>query len=152
MRKISKKLITMFLLVCMALAAVGCGAAKKQTATCTIEQNGAKVQMDLEAEGDKIVKLTQTSTVPLDGITDEIMEAVDQEIEAAKERFEGIDGVTYSSDKTDTELKEVIVINTDKETLKAVTEKGLLPVEGNTDSLSLEATKKSLEKNGWTVK
>ncbi|HIU74995.1 MAG TPA: DUF1307 domain-containing protein [Candidatus Pelethocola excrementipullorum] len=152
MKRFAKSLVVGMLLVCTTLAMVGCGA-KKQTATCTIEQDGMKIEMVLDAEGDKIMKLTQTSTVSLEGVAEEQVAALDENIAQIKEQYEAIDGVKYNFEKSDKELKEIVEIDTsNKDTLKAAIESELLPVEGNQSSLSLKATKESMADLGWTVK
>lgn len=152
MKRFTKNLIVGVLLVCTMIAMVGCGA-KKQTATCTLEQDGLKYEMVLDAEGDKITKITQTSSVSLEGITEEQIASLDENIAQIKEEYEAINGVKYNSEKSDKELKEIVEIDTsNKDTLKAAIDNGILPVEGNESNLSFKATKESMADLGWTVK
>ncbi|MGC4020032.1 MAG: DUF1307 domain-containing protein [Muricomes sp.] len=127
MRKITGKSLIR-IISCLAVAMmvlVGCGA-KEQTAVCTLEDStsGLVTQMVLDAKGDKITKLTQTNTVPLDGFPEEQKAALEESIKDIQAQYNAIEGTKYSFDATDTELKETIEIEVgNKETLKAVAEK-----------------------------
>nr|WP_308000280.1 DUF1307 domain-containing protein [uncultured Merdimonas sp.] len=148
-----KKLLCVLLSCLMISALTACGGEEevKDAAVGTIEQNGVTVTMRFDAAGDKITKITQESVVPIDGYTEEQIQAFRDAIEDATAAYEDIENVDYSWEETDTELTETIVIPTDKETLKAVIDAGLLPVSGdNVTELSLEQTKEGLENSGWT--
>ena len=151
MSKFVKKLTAVVIMTCMLVAAVGCGGPKKQSVTCTQEQDGITVEMVLDAEDDNIVKMTQTSSIPLDGYTEEQASAMEEMLKAAKDTFEGIDGVEYNTEKTDKVLKATVSIKTDEKTLKAVADQGLFD-DLDSDDLSLEKAKKSLADEGWTIK
>lgn len=148
-----KKLFSILIVCTMVLSLAACGGKEPQSATCKIEQNGAQVTMVLDAEGDKVTKITQTSTLALDSFTDEQKELLKESLNQAAEIYKEIEGVKYTSDVTDTEISETITINTDKETLKTVSEKGLLPITGDSDaaSLSFSKSKESLKDAGWTI-
>ena len=127
-----KKLIGILLVCCMAVSLFACGGSKEpQSATCTTEQDGVLITMVFDAEGDKVTKITQTSTLSLEGYTDDIIESIKTSVEDASDMYDGIDGVEHSAEITDTEITEKIVINADKDTLKEVISKGLLPIEGD---------------------
>lgn len=107
--------------------------------------------MRFDAAGDEITKITQESSIPIEGYSQEQIQVFRDAIEDATAAYENIENVDYSWDETDSELKETIVIPTDEETLKAVIDAGLLPVSGdNVTKLSLEQTKEGLQDAGWT--
>lgn len=156
MKKLVRKsvisIISIFVMTMTVLA--GCGNKQQQTATCTLKDpdSGLINEMILEAEGDTVTKLTQTNTVSLEGWTEEQLAYLDENVKAIEEQYNEIEGTQYTSSVTGTEFKEIIEIAMDnKDTLKAVTEKGLLPVEGSTERISFESTKKNLTDLGWTV-
>ena len=139
-----------------ALTACGNGADEPEeiraVKTATLEQNGVTMRMIFDAKGDRITKLTQESSMSLEGYTEEQIAELDAAVETARENYSGIEGVEYSSSNEDGYLVETIVISTDEETLKNVIEQGLLPVDDeNLTQLSLESTVENLEAAGWTV-
>ena len=149
-----KKLIGMLLVCCMAVSLFACGGKEPQSATCTTEQDGVLVTMVFDAEGDKVTKITQTSSLSIEGLSEDIIESVKEAVDDTAKTYDAIDGVEYSSEITDTELTEKIVINADKDTLKEVISQGLLPIEGDDDNvsvLSFSESIKALEDAGWTV-
>lgn len=152
MRGLSRKIALLLTLCLVFTVFAGCGK-KQQSATCTIEQNGVEVEMVLDAEGDQVVKLTQTTVVPL-GEADEAMVA---ELEAALKQYEETyaeyESVTYKYEKSDTELKEVIAIDLKNgDEVEELSAAGLLPLDGDADAVSLKKSKEALEDAGWTVK
>lgn len=151
MKKFAKNLILGVILIFTMAVIAGCGA-KKQTATCTIDKDGAEYEMLIDAEGDSIKKLTQTTVLSLDDFNEEQIGIIESQIESIKEIYDAIDGVTYKAERTDKEFKEIVEISCEKKTLNEVIDQGLLPVEGNSDKLSFKKTKEGLEKSGWTVK
>ena len=137
----------------------GCGAysivaeEKKRQQHWTLEQNGVVIEMNLVAKGDKVTKLTQTSTINVEGYAEEQLDMLDATVESAKEAYGEIEGIEYSVETSDSEYVEKVIIPTDKATLQAVVKAGLLPVDNeDVTELSLEATVSSLEESGWTVK
>lgn len=151
MSKMVKKLTALVLLTCMLTAALGCGGPKKEKITCTQEQDGTNVEMVLEAEDGKIVKMTQTATMPVEGYSEEQIAAMEEMLNSLKDTFDEIDGVEYSSEKKDDGFELKIVVKTDEETLKAVADQGLFS-DLSSEDLDLEDAKKSLEEEGWTIK
>jgi len=135
-----------------ALMLIGCGSTKEQSVTLTNESSGVKVDMLLEAKGDTLQKMTQTSTLDISAYGEEYVDLFQEQIDLAEEKFEGITGATYSYDYGDTELKEIITIDmTDTDSLDKLSNENLLPIEGTTSKVSLEKTKESLVGQGWTV-
>lgn len=148
-----KKIISVLAVCCLVFGITACGGKEvKSAATCSIDQNGAKIQMIFDAKGDEITKITQESSMSLDGYSDEQIEMIQAAVEEASASYGDIEGVTYSSEEKDGQFVEKIVITTNKDTLKEVIEAELLPVEGdNVTKLSLKETTKNLESAGWTV-
>lgn len=148
-----KKAAGILLAGCMVVGLAACGGGKEETTTCTLEQNGVVIEMNLVAKGDKVTKLTQTSTINVEGYAEEQLDMLDATVESAKEAYGEIEGIEYSVETSDSEYVEKVVIPTDKDTLQAVVKAGLLPVDNeDVTELSLEATVSSLEESGWTVK
>ena len=66
-----KKAAGILLAGCMVVGLTACGGGKEETTTCTLEQNGVVIEMNLVAKGDKVTKLTQTSTINVEGYAEE---------------------------------------------------------------------------------
>lgn len=146
-----RKILTVVLTCISVLMLVGCGG-KEQSVTLTTEQMGVKVAMTLDAKGDKVTKISQTNTVPIENLTEEQKTAIDDAIEQAASSYEGYEGVTYSHEITDTEVKEIIAIDmTQKDAVEELSKQGLLPIEGSSSNISLEKTQENLIGQGWEV-
>lgn len=149
-----KKMLCALMLCAVMLGVVGCGEKEevKNAGVATLEQNGVVMTMRMDAKGDAITRITQESVIDLTGYTEEQIEAINATVESAEDLFTGVENVEYTCEEKDGALVETIVIPTDEETLAAVIEQGILPVD-NEDSkvLSLEATLDNLESSGWTV-
>ena len=149
-----KRVISIIAACVMVIGLVACGEKEvKNAGECKIEQNGVEIKMVFDAKGDKITTLHQTSEIDIEGFSKEDVEMLQETIDKAAEVYEDIDGVSYEIKQDDAEIIEKIDMNVgDKDTLKAVIDKGLLPVTGdNVTQLSLKETKKSLETAGWTM-
>lgn len=136
------------------LGLTACGGTEevKNAATATIEQNGVTMTMSFDAKGDTVTRITQESVIDLSGYTDDQIDMLNSTVEAAEETYADIENVEYSCEEEDGKLVERIVIPTDEETLKAVVEQGLLPIDDeDATRLSLKATVDNLESSGWTV-
>lgn len=149
MRKILCVLVSCLMI--SALTACGKEEEIKDAAIGTVEQNGISITMRFDAAGDRITKITQESVIPVEGYTEEQKQAVRDVVEKAAATYADIENVEYSSEETDSEIKETIVIPTDEETLTTVIDAGLLPVtDSDVTALSLEQTKEGLQDAGWT--
>ncbi len=147
-----KKIVCVLLSSLMLLIMTACGEKEvKDAAVGTVEQDGVSITMRFDAAGDTITNITQESVMPIEGYTEEQIQTIRDSIADAAATYEAIENVEYSSEETDTELREVIVIPTDEETLKTVVDAGLLPVsDENVTELSLEQTVEGLKEAGWT--
>ncbi len=149
-----KKLLCALLTGAVVLGMTACGGEKEVqgAAVATMEQNGVTVTMTFDAKGDTVTRITQESTIDLEGFTEEQIEAVTTTVESAEDIYNDLEGVEYSCEEQDGQLVEQIVIPTEGDTLKAVIEQGLLPVDNeNLTQLSLKATTENLESAGWTI-
>lgn len=150
-----KKTISAIFVITLLLALVGCGATEPKTATLIYSETdtGITYRYHLEAIGDKCQKLTQTTCL------DCSMYDADQMayLEAAIAEYAGIyaayEGVSYTTDITDSQITEVLTIDVSDMTLvKSLSSAGLLPMDnGSADYISLQKTVESLESQGWTV-
>lgn len=124
----------------------------RNAATATIEQNGVTMTMSFDAKGDEVTRITQESVIDLSGYSEEMIDALNSTVESAEETYAEVEGVEYSCGQEDGKMVERIVIPTDKDTLRAAVEQGLLPVDDeDVTQLSLKATTDNLEAAGWTV-
>ena len=134
------------------VAAFGGEEEVRNAATATIEQNGVTMTMSFDAKGDEVTRITQESVIDLSGYSEEMIDALNSTVESAEETYAEVEGVEYSCGQEDGKMVERIVIPTDKDTLRAAVEQGLLPVDDeDVTQLSLKATTDNLEAAGWTV-
>ena len=136
------------------LGLTACGGEEevRNAATATIEQNGVTMTMSFDAKGDEVTRITQESVIDLSGYSEEMIDALNSTVESAEETYAEVEGVEYSCGQEDGKMVERIVIPTDKDTLRAAVEQGLLPVDDeDVTQLSLKATTDNLEAAGWTV-
>lgn len=148
-----KKILCLLLVLSTTILLVGCKA-EKSTTTFTMTADGLENEMVLDAEGDKIVKITQKSTMSLEGYTEDQIALMESTIDSQKAVYEAIDGVTFKTDKTDTGITFIATMDVSKkDTLDTLVDQNLLELTGdNKGALSLKATKESLTSGGWTIK
>lgn len=149
-----KKILCVALVCVMMFAMTACKEEEevKGAGKATIEQDGVSVTMTFDAKGDTITRVTQESVMSLEGFSEEQIQLVRDAVTDAEKEYAEIEGLEYSTEETEGQLVETIVIPTDEETLKAVVAAGILPVEGDdVTELSLEQTKESLGNSGWTI-
>ena len=110
------------------------------------------MSMSFDAKGDKVTRITQESVIDISGFTEDQIAALDAAVASAEEIYAELDGVEYSSEQSDGQFVETIVIPTEGDILKAVVEQGILPVDNEElTELSLESTVDNLESSGWTI-
>ena len=147
-----KKILCAILTGLMLLSVTACGNSEPTTVTLTMEQNGATIDYKLDAKGDVVQTITQTSTVDCSAYTEEQLAVIEESAGQYAASYEGIEGVTYSIETVDTNLVETIVIDaTNSDSLQELSDLGLLPIEGSSSSISLEKTVENLEALGMTV-
>lgn len=147
--------------VCLsALLLVGCNSGKEQSLTLTTDAYGETTEVLLEAKGDIVHTMTQTSTLALSDYVDvedeeQVATVIETFEEAAKEEGESIrdiEGVDYSYNHDDKEFQRVIKIDTsNSNTLEQLSELNFLSFSGTSSKLSLEKSKENYVNQGWTV-
>lgn len=132
---------------------VGCGSKEPQSATFTINQSGVEMEMVVDAEGDKITKLTQTSTLDLSAYSEDQIAAIEAEVDKASTEYKDTDGVSYNSETSGGILTETVEISINDDNLGDIISQGIVPIDGDddVDYLSFDATRESLADAGWTV-
>lgn len=148
-----KKILCAVLVCLMMFTLTACKEEEvKGAGKATIEQDGVTTTMVFDAEGDTITKVTQTSTMSIEGFSEEQLQMIRDAVADAEASYKEIGSVEYTTEEKDGQFVETIVIPTDEETLKAVVSAGILPVDGDdVTELSLEQTEKSLGDAGWTI-
>lgn len=138
--------------VMLGLSACGGEEEVKNAAVAKIEQDGVSMSMSFDAKGDTVTRITQESVIDISGFTEDQIAALDAAVASAEEIYAELDGVEYSSEQSDGQFVETIVIPTEGDILKAVVEQGILPVDNEElTELSLESTIDNLESSGWTI-
>ena len=147
-----KKLFCTFLTCLMVVSLTACGSQTK-TVVLSMEENGVVTEMKLEAEGDAITKITQTSTIDCSGYSDDNIALIKSYGEQYKTTYEQIEGITYSMKESGTDLIEEIVVDaTNADTLDQLSSSGLFEIEGSSSTLSLEKTVENLKSLGMSEK
>ncbi len=150
-----KKILPVVLTILCMLSLVACGGTEETKNALVLTYDEADiihVEMAFDAKEDVVTRITQNTTVDLSKFTEDQIAQLEQAADTSKVQFDKIKGVEYSRERKDNKLLEKIVIPTDKETLKAVIDAGLLPVEGNAGQLSVSKSKETMTKSGWKVK
>ena len=138
--------------VMLGLSACGGEEEVKNAAVAKIEQDGVSMSMSFDAKGDTVTRITQESVIDISGFTEDQIAALDAAVASAEEIYAELDGVEYSTEQSDGQFVETIVIPTEGDILKAVVEQGILPVDNEElTELSLESTVDNLESSGWTI-
>lgn len=155
MKKYIKKCMALLMVLVLMMGISACGSEPEEVkgvATCSIEQNGVLTTMVFDAKGDVVTQITQEGVLPLDGYSEDQIKEVEKLVSDAEAVYAGIEGVTYAAVIENEQLIETIIIPTDEETLQAVIQAGMLPVDDeNITALSLQSTLDNLEALGWTV-
>lgn len=146
-----KRLFCLILASLMVLSMIGCGG-KEQSTTLLYEESGITMEYKMDAKGDIVHTITQTSILDCSAYTEEEIAAIEELMVQTSTSYGEYECVTYESVVEDTTLKETITIDaSDSDTLKALSEAGLLPIDGNSSKISLKKTVESLESQGWVV-
>lgn len=153
MNKMLKRWMGAVLVGCMALALTACGG-KEQTATYEMEQTQSgiviKDSMKLDAKGDKVTKLTETMTIDMTVCDADQIAMLNEAWDEMTSQFNSVKGVTATGSETDGVYTLVAEIPADSDTLSALTDLGLISVEGTTGAISLKNTGSALEAGGYT--
>lgn len=152
-----KRISAILLSGMMVASLAGCGSQKEEKAVlrCKQEQQGYTVEMVFDAKGDKATRLTQTSTLDVAELPQEALDAVDESLKKMEDTYKEMKGVDYSYKKEESKIVETIVIDLSEETIKSMSESGLLPIQSNSDKpvkmISIKQSRESLKENGWTI-
>ena len=145
-----KRLFTLMLAVILVLSFTACGKSEPQTVTLHIEDSGVISQYVMEAEGDVVHTIKQTTTMDCTGFVEEQFAIIDEAVAQYQAIYDAIEGVTYHVEVTETSMVESLTIDaTNMDTIKALSDQGLMPVEEG-DFISLEKTVESMTADGWT--
>ncbi|MDE6166942.1 MAG: DUF1307 domain-containing protein [Acetatifactor sp.] len=145
-----KRSISAVLLCCVLVAMLaGCGK-KEETVTVRMEQDGGVMEITMDATNDIITKWVQKSTIS--GVDDAAMEILEPTIKATEDVYAPFEKVEYKTERNGDTLVETITIDmSDSATVKALVEAKLMPVDGNSDRISLKLTVQSFKDQGFTV-
>lgn len=146
-----KKIMSFLFAVILLVSLTACNQAKTTTVTLHIEDSGILGQYVLEAEDNVVQKITQTTTMDCTGFVEEQFAIIEESIANYKAIYAAIDGVTYDVEVTETSMVETMIVDaTNQETLKALSEQGLMPMEEG-DYIALDKTVESMCAEGWVV-
>ena len=146
-----KRMFGLILASLMVLSMIGCSG-KEQSTTLIYEESGVTMEYKMDAKGDIVHTITQTTTLDCSDFSEEDIAAFQALIDQTSVSYAEYEGVTYESDFENSILKEVITIDaSDSDTLTGLSEAGLLPLEGDSTKISLKKTIEALENQGWSV-
>lgn len=147
-----KKFLCAILAALMVLSMAACSSSEPQTVVLTMEQNGVSIDYQLDAKGDIVQKITQTTTMDCSAYTEDQIAAVEEAVAQYEAAYNAIEGVTYTAGLEDTDFVETIIIDTtDEDTISELSAQGLVPVEGE-GLISLEKTVELMKEQGFTEK
>ena len=149
--KLGKKIMCGVLAVMMLFCLTACGSsAKDQTVVLTYEQDGVSMEYKMDAKGDVIQTITQTSTIDCSAYTEDDIALIEASIQEYAAIYEEYDGVDYSSETVDNAIIEIIKLDvSDSALVQSLADAQLLPIEGEGTTLSLEKTVENLTSQGW---
>lgn len=152
MKKHAKLLLTVVTIIVLAMVMTSCeDNAKDNKLVMSISGGGLDVVMDLDAKGDRVTHMNQTITMDLTKKTPEEIEKIKKGCEDYTAKYAKYDFATYSYEEKDNKIIQKISTDTSEEDVKKLREAKLLPVSEDTNKLSLKATKKNLETQGFKV-
>ncbi len=133
----------------------GCGA-KEQSATLSsvTEESGLKMvdTITVDAEGDKIVKMTETIELDMSIFSEEEQAMFVEIYDAMVTEASAIEGVECTSEAADGIYNMTLVIDTSGSAVAELSEIGLLQIEGDSEgALSFDETVEALQEGGYTL-
>lgn len=147
-----KRLMCMVLAGLIILSMAACGGSKPQTAVLTYEANGVTMEYKIDAKGDTINTITQTSSIDCSAYSEDDIATIQASMDEYAAIYEAYDGVKYETAVDGTTLKEIITLDvSDSDLVQSLSDAGLLPIEGDGTKLSLDKTVENLESQGWTL-
>lgn len=143
MKRFVKSLIVGVILTCTMAFMAGCGS-KKESATFTADQSGIQSEIVLEAEDDKVNKLTMSIILPADLVDEDQAAMMEEGYKTLEES-----GIKVSSDKTDKEYTIKMEIPIEEKTLEALKDLG---IDFDGTDFSFKKMKQELLDGGYTEK
>lgn len=151
-----KRILSIVLVFVMALGLSACKkevAEEKGVATLVYEEGPVTIEMVLDAKGDEISWIHQTTYLSTEGIPEEQLVELEKQSAEIGAAYSQIKGVEHSFEKLEGKYQEKVVMEINKDTLPKLIESGLLPVTNEkATTLSVKETKKGLQEAGWTLK
>ena len=149
-----KKVLSTIIAVLLVLALVACGA-KEQSVTYRMEteQSGiAMVElMTFEAEGDKIVKITDKLEMDFSGFDDATVEQLKTAFDEMTAQGNSVDGASCESSFSGTTYTMTLTVDVESGAAAELGDMGLLQITGDAENgLSLKNTEEQLASNGYT--
>lgn len=146
-----KRLMCFGLVLLMMVAMTACGS-KEQTKFLTFEANGVTMEYKIDAKGDTITKLTQTSSIDGSAYTEDVLATIVAAMDEYASVYAEYQGVSYITETVGTTINETIIIDvSDAELVSSLSDAGLLPIQGDSSKLSLEKTIDNLTAQGWIL-
>ena len=148
-----KKLLSIMIVAIMALSLIACGGPEPQTATLKYEENGVVLEYTIDAADDEVEKITQVSTLDCSIYSEDELTLLEETLDEYAKIYEEYEAVTYSSEISDSNMIETIVIDvTNLDQMKELAEAGLVPLDDPDASfISFDKTIESLQSQGWTL-
>lgn len=146
--------ITMSLVLSLGLL-TGCGV-KEQSATLTslTEERGLSMvdTITVDAEGDKIVKMTETIELDMSIFSEEEQAMFVEIYDAMFTEAAAIEGVECTSEVADGIYNMTLVADTSGNAVAELSEIGLLQIDGDSEgALSFDETVEALQASGYTL-
>ena len=131
----------------------GCGS-KEQTVTYQMEsESNGLVMLDtmtFDAVGDKVEQLTEVLEIDMSEMDADSQALLAQTYDEIIAMCEDIEGAEVTSELEGSVYRLHIVVDTTGDAPEKLTELGLLSIDGDSDGISLKATKSALEEGGYT--
>lgn len=145
-----KKTVIIITALLLVLSLTGCG--KKTVVVCTMDQDHMVSANTLEANGDKVTKLSYDNTVYLSkvGMDQAAMQA---EVDNIYEAYTTTKGVSYSYDFSDDVFHETMTIDLTQTKMADLKQLGIMEnSDEKASSISLKMTLANMESAGYTCK
>ena len=149
-----KRLLCAVVAVILAFALVACGA-KEQTVTYRLETEQSGIEMvelmTFEAEGDKIVKITDKLEMDFSGFDDATVEQLRATFDEMTEQGNSVDGASCKSDFSGSTYTMTLTVDVESGAAVELGDMGLLQITGDVENgLSLKNTEEQLASSGYT--
>ena len=131
----------------------------EEVLVASFEMDGVEITQKYNAIGDKATKLTQIGTIDTTVFDEATIETMRDTSDTTRAAIEKIEGAGYEMQENDGIITETITLSfEDPEVVKDIIATGLLPAEApegrdvsEITEISIQATKASLEAQGFTI-